>query len=274
MDTSSTTPPEKFVDTSGGTNVDFPDRTFAVWGDSASGDAVRGTAESGTGVHGSSSSGSGVLGATTSLYGVEGSADGTGAGVYGHTDGPGSGTIGHSEGGYGVQGSSGSSYGIYGTTSVGSAGMYGFAVDGYGVLGESISNAGVLGSSREWYGVEGVTNGRGAGVYGHTDGAGTGTIGSSVDGTGVHAESVNGTALVGKGSIQVQGNAVGRAELPAGQSSVTVPAAAATPASIIVLTPQSDPQGQLWVTATTGAFTIQASAAPTSDVPIAYLIIN
>jgi hypothetical protein len=160
MDTSSTTPPEKFVDTSGGTNVDFPDRTFAVWGDSASGDAVRGTAESGTGVHGSSSSGSGVLGATTSLYGVEGSADGTGAGVYGHTDGPGSGTIGHSEGGYGVQGSSGSSYGIYGTTSVGSAGMYGFAVDGYGVLGESISNAGVLGSSREWYGVEGVTNGR------------------------------------------------------------------------------------------------------------------
>lgn len=253
METFSTATPEKFVDSAGGTNIDFPNRTFAVWGDSASGDAVRGTSDSGAGVSGTSITGSGVLGSTTSQYGVEGTASGTGSGVYGHTDGPGSGAMGESEGGYGVFGRSGSSHGIYGTTSVGPSAIYGFAVDGYGIQGESASNAGVYGTSRELNGVQGY----------------------SLNGTGVYAESANGSALVVKGSIQVQGPAVGRITLPARQESLVVSAPSATTSSLILLTPQGNPHGYLWVTPGIGSFTIHSSSAhPTDDVLIAYLVIN
>ena len=253
METFSTVTPEKFVDSAGGTSIDFPNRTFAAWGDSDSGDAVRGTSNSGAGVSGTSATGSGVLGSTTSQYGVEGTASGNGAGVYGHTDGPGSGAMGYSEAGYGVFGRSGSSHGIYGTTSVGPSAIYGFAVDGYGIQGESVSNAGVYGTSRELNGVQGY----------------------SVNGNGVYAESVNGSALVVRGSLQVQGPAVGQVTLSAEQESITVSAPSATISSLILLTPQGNPHGHLWVTSGMGSFTIHSSGENrTSDVLIAYLVIN
>lgn len=53
---------------------------------------------------------------------------------------------------------------------------------------------------------------------------------------------------------------------------VTTPAV--TTESLVLLTPQANPGGQLWVSLKKGSFSIHSSAAPTQDVPIAYLIIN
>jgi hypothetical protein len=47
-----------------------------------------------------------------------------------------------------------------------------------------------------------------------------------------------------------------------------------TSESLVLLTPHANPGGQLWVKAKEGIFVIHTIAAPTQDVPIAYLIIN
>ena len=101
-----------------------------------------------------------------------------------------------------------------------------------------------------------------------------GVEGYSVNGTGVCAESVNGNALVVKGSLHIEGQAFGHITLPAGQASVTGSTPAATASSLVLLTPQANPQGQLWVAPASGSFTIESSTPPSQDVPIAYRVIN
>jgi len=81
-------------------------------------------------------------------------------------------------------------------------------------------------------------------------------------------------ALNVQGTMQVQGNSVGQATIPAGSSSVTVTTSAATTSSIILLTLLGKSKGVLWVTRAAGSFTIHASAVQSSSLSIAYLIIN
>jgi hypothetical protein len=79
---------------------------------------------------------------------------------------------------------------------------------------------------------------------------------------------------------EVRRGTSGQTTLRAGTTSVTVHTlAAAKETSNILLTPLRDPEGSLWVVVPDPSieehsFTIQVSAAPTSDVPIAYLIMN
>jgi len=77
-----------------------------------------------------------------------------------------------------------------------------------------------------------------------------------------------------KGSVHIEGQAVGQVTLPAGQAAVTVATPAATASSLVLLTPAANPQGQLWVRPAAGSFTIEASTSPAQDVPIAYLVIT
>ena len=79
---------------------------------------------------------------------------------------------------------------------------------------------------------------------------------------------------------EVRRGTSGQTTLLAGTTSVTVNTLLVGPQpdqverDNILLTPLSDPEGPLWVTLTEHNFTIQASAAPTTDVPIAYLIMS
>ena len=84
----------------------------------------------------------------------------------------------------------------------------------------------------------------------------------------------SGVALNVQGHMQVKGNSVGQATIAAGHTSVTVTTSAATTASNVLLTLLSMYKGTLWVTLAAGSFTINCSAAPTSSIKIAYLIIN
>jgi hypothetical protein len=113
----------------------------------------------------------------------------------------------------------------------------------------------------------------------------TGVMGTtiSVDGIGVTADggTLNGNPIgavalqVQNGTIAVTSDSVGTAILAKGKKTVTVSNPAATANSLIFLTPQDDPQGFLWISAhTAGSFTIKASAAPSADVTIGFLIIN
>ncbi len=113
----------------------------------------------------------------------------------------------------------------------------------------------------------------GAGVVSITK-SGVGVFAASTNGTGVVAKSHNAVALQVVGLLQVQGNAVGQAVLPAGKTSVKVNTPAATPTSNIMLTPLGNPGGQLWVILGNGSFTIQVSSPPQNNVVIKYFIIN
>lgn len=103
---------------------------------------------------------------------------------------------------------------------------------------------------------------------------GNSVVAISKSGTGVSTQSDSGIALQVFGKVTISGSAVGQATISKGQTSVTVSTSAATPSSNILLTPLGNPKGTLWVTRATGNFTIEISAAPASDLAIAYLIIN
>jgi hypothetical protein len=132
--------------------------------------------------------------------------------------------------------------------------------------------------------IRGVTS-YGVGVNGQSQ-YGTGVMGTtqSIAGTGVTADGgtnpggspIGAVALkVQNGTIAVTSDSVGTTILHHGTKTVTVSNPAATPHSLIFLTPQEDPQGFLWISAhTAGSFTIKASAAPSADVTIGFLIIN
>jgi hypothetical protein len=235
----------------------------------ASGVVGQSTGAGGYGVTGVSVLGTGVLAKTSDTngqpglyadspagYAVVGQGHSGIAGVYGSSD--------HN----GVHGFTNSATadnsGVLGQSNVGARGVTGISQSGIGVFGGSATGPGVWGESSGDFGVVGKTSdSRYAGVYGEGPGL------------GVWAESTNGTALLVRGLMQVQGNAVGQAILPAGSmSSPPVNTPAATTVSNIILTPLGNPGGQLWVDRAAGSFTIHTSAAPASDVPIAYLIIN
>ena len=169
------------------------------------------------------------------------------------------------------------------------AGVTGFGL-GSGVVGHSNSANGVTGLS---------DGGNGIGVFGRCDpGTGVqgegqfGVFGASNNGTGVvgrtiingigvlaQADNTIGVALSIKGKISVgefnsTGNSpAGTATIADKTSSVTVTNHAATPNSIVILTPLSDPGGTLWVTSAPGSFDINRSVSK-GAVTIAYLIIN
>jgi hypothetical protein len=163
--------------------------------------------------------------------------------------------------GSGVFGESNSGYGLYGASSSGS-GVYASSTTSYGVQGGSTSGIGVNGSSTSSPGVEGISS----------DSAGV--AGISTNGPGVLARGSSGPALRVMGHVQVQGNAVGLATLLAGHTSVTVTTSTATASSNVLLTPLANPKANLWVSRAAGSFTIHASAAPSANLSIAYLIIN
>ncbi|WP_030721092.1 hypothetical protein [Streptomyces sp. NRRL F-2580] len=113
--------------------------------------------------------------------------------------------------------------GVYGANSAGSAGVVGETsgrfnpavfgkhsdTEGQGVLGDAANGAGVAGKSKNWVGVHGESESTtgGSGVWGEHKGAGTGTIGFSAQGVGVHAR---GGRLAGlfEGSVEVTGDLV------------------------------------------------------------------
>ena len=75
-------------------------------------------------------------------------------------------------------------------------------------------------------------------------------------------------------TTQNESTSVGQATLAAGATSVTVTTSAATASSNILLTPLANPKANLWVTRAAGSFTIHISKTLTSNLSIAYLIIN
>ncbi len=118
----------------------------------------------------------------------------------------------------------GGSYGVYGTGST--YGVYGLG-DTYGVYGLGLSSNGVFGQT--------AVN-TASGVYGQNDGTGYGVAGRSNNGTGVLADSINGTALLVTGKAAFSRS--GKATVKAGNSQVVVKNVALTSSSLILATLQ------------------------------------
>ncbi len=126
------------------------------------------------------------------------------------------------------------------------------------VEGISANNVGVRGYSAEFVGVVGYSP------------ISIGVVASSLDGP---------TALQIEGGIRIVGNSMG---FPLGRFSVTATGVASItvsnpfvePGSIVLLTPEGDPGGPVWVTGTTqGSFVVNRSGTlPTFN--FAYLVIN
>ena len=89
------------------------------------------------------------------------------------------------------------------------AGIYGKSGSATGVIGKSSSYVGVYGSSVSGSGVYGTVTGNSSsyiGVYGYSANASTGVKGYSFSGTGIHAQSGLGDALVTEGPSSIGGN--------------------------------------------------------------------
>jgi hypothetical protein len=129
----------------------------------------------------------GVIGESTEFNGIRGisHAEGHGA-VVGVHDHKGPGIAGRSTGGHGV---------------------FGYSEGEHGVWGESPVGSGVVGVAKLWHGVYGETQSTtgGAGVSGEHKGDGTGVIGLSNSGVGVHGK---GGRLAGyfEGDVEVTGD--------------------------------------------------------------------
>jgi hypothetical protein len=152
----------------------------------------------------------------------------------------------------GVQGN-GSSYGIRG---IGPTGVYATGTAGNGVWGETNS----FGTS---------------GVYGENDGTGYGVAGRAAAGTGVLADSANGTALEVTGRTKF--STAGTAVIASGQKKVTVTLAGVSTSDFVLATVQVT--GSFYVknaTAGSGQFTITINKAPTAPatVKVAYFVIS
>jgi hypothetical protein len=277
----------------------------------SSGPGVHGNGSFGSGIYGSSELGAAVYGEGHVGPGVYGSSNGAeypgvygyspfSQGVYGEGDlGPG--VAGYSHASPGVAGYSVEDPGVKGNSSYGS-GLQGHSVEGPGI--EAWSEHGtalsVTGNSdahaihvttepgtsaifaevppHAW-GLYTIASGDGVGVYANSQN-GVALHGIGDFGTGVMAESGGGIALQVIGRIQVRRTEdpltqiVGVATLRKGDTSVVVTTPAVTAVSLVLLTPHANPGGQLWVDVKQSIFAIETSAAPTQDVPIAYLIIN
>jgi hypothetical protein len=175
--------------------------------------------------------------------------------------GAGSGLSASSDAGSAVYGQGGS----IGLEGVGAIGGPGQGVKGE-VFGAPTSN-GVYGHA---------DNPDGSGVYGQNDGAGFGVAGRAVkDGTGVLADSANGTAL--KVSGRAKFSTSGTAVIASGQQTVTITLAGVTTSDFVLATVQSS--GAFFVknaSAGSGQFTININKAPTAPatVKVAYFVIS
>ena len=208
----------------------------------AANEAVRGEGSNGaTGVDGVSDTGDGVSG-WSRYIGVLGVGDGEGIGVMGVARGT----------RFGGQFTAQSSPAIY------------------CVSNASTTAGGVI-----------LNNGSGNGLAAAATVNGVGVVAEG--GTGLLARTIapNGLGLVVDGRIEVRGNAVGEAVLVAEARSVTVSNPAATPDSVIVLTPLANPGGPLWISAqSAGSFTIERASSEEGRqgrlraTPVRYLIVN
>lgn len=138
----------------------------------------------------------GILGESSESNGVRGISHASDqAAVAGVNDNKGPGVFGFS-GGVGVWGES-----------VDWLGVFGYSKRGHGVWGESPTGSGVVGVTKQWHGVFGVSESTvgGVGVWGEHRTTGTGVVGVSVSGVGVHAR---GGRLAGlfEGDVEITGD--------------------------------------------------------------------
>jgi hypothetical protein len=163
--------------------------------------------------------------------------------------------------------------------------IMGWSINGVGIFGKSNTGSyqdylawagdGVLGQGSR-NGVSGVTgNNTASGVYGQNDGSGFGVAGRAPNGTGVLADSANGTALKVTGRTKF--STAGTAVVASGQKKVTVTLAGVTATDFILATVQGS--GAFFVknaSAGSGQFTININKAPTAPatVKVAYFVIS
>jgi hypothetical protein len=162
-------------------------------------------------------------------------------------------------------------------TGGGSVGVQG-AGGAFGVEGLSNAGTGVHGQTfaAGQNGVYGqANNSAGSGVYGQNDATGYGVAGRAAAGTGVLADSANGTALkvTGRTKFSTSGTAV----IASGQKKVTVTLAGVTTTDFVLATVQGS--GAFFVknaSAGSGQFTININKAPTAPatVTVAYFVIS
>jgi len=154
--------------------------------------------------------------------------------------------------------------------------------DGAGsALTASITNAANTRSA-----ITGTTKGDGSGVYGestHAAGRGvtaqgtngaTGLYGESDTGSGVYAKSNSGDALQVGGKVSLSRS--GLATIAAHKTRVKVPLAGVAATSMILATLQTD-AGAIGVAnavPAAGSFTINLTAAPTSSVKVAWMVLG
>jgi hypothetical protein len=144
---------------------------------------------------------------------------------------------------------------VHGTTSTGS-----------GVYGENTGSTGI--------GVEGKTDGAGSAVYGQATTNGVGLYGVSVAGTGVSANSTNGTALRVNGKATFSRSGI--ATVAAGTSSVNVSLPGMTASSLVIATAQQNVS--VFVKAAVpavGSFKLVLNGnAPVGGLKVAYFVLN
>jgi hypothetical protein len=179
-----------------GAFIDIRDDTLAVsmdWNDRTSSIIVY---EAAIGLWKISNANAGVIGESSEFNGVRGISHAAGHGaVVGVNDNKGPGVLGHS-GGAGVWGESTDWLGVFG-----------YSKSQHGVWGESPAGSGVVGVAKLWHGVYGETQSTtgGVGVWGEHKGNGTGVVGLSNSGVGVHGK---GGRLAGyfEGDVEVTGD--------------------------------------------------------------------
>ena len=240
-----------------------------------SGSGVYGEATvDGVGVVGTSVKSTGVYGSAP-LYGVHGLAT-TGDGVFGENSG---------SSGIGVHGmTAGVGSGVYGEATRNGVGVVGASATGIGVSGTGRIN-GVRGSALNGSGVFGATV-WGNGVRGEASGSGSGVFGKATTSTGVYGFTGSGTGVLAQASLrtgtalQVVGKAKfsrsGAVTVAAGRSSLAVPVAGVTTASLVLATAQQRAGVSVRAAvAATDAFTVYLTGnAPTGGLRVAYFVIN
>lgn len=185
---------------------------------------VLGICATGHGVHGQSTTSKGVVGESEGFHGVFGkSRDNVGvaaesqnaeamnaqshsalhAAIIAINDANGIGVQGRSGGNVGVFGESNTSRGVHGTSNT-HLGVSGDSQRGPGVRGTSVENRGTEGFSTNLEGVVGISK-QSTGVLGIGEASGTGVIGQSTSGIGVHGK---GGRLAGffEGDVEVTGD--------------------------------------------------------------------
>jgi hypothetical protein len=261
-----------------------------VWGESVNGYGVRGVTTNGqsAGVYGAGTPGRGVYGYSESTDGVVGeSFDDQSAGVRGYSNG------------YGVWGASTLGTGVGGSSSDG------IAVSGYSssatkatIVGQAAGQTpgaertGVMGYSGQTPPTSGPAK---TGVYGYAtqDSNARGVHGRSTGGSGVYGQATTGAGLYGVATTGYALRTSGRLKLektsgsvviasPATVSSAIFPGVALSSSSLVIATIQGNGGANVGVkrvnitngAAGVGSFTITLTAAPTTNVKVAWLLLN